>query len=384
MEIELTDYIYDGANRNPYSFYNTVDFGANDDDRYIVILAFITSSAGVSSVNISNQTTDYTAKGTDGSNSWVIACAKYTTNDANNRIVIYTSGTGTSCTIFVYRVIGIVDTAPSDYGDASASLSTSLDTPKGSAVFGLAVYDEDGFSPAWSGGGLSSDMSPHPNSNEYSVASGTPSETTINETISCTPQGTSTFRAIIAASFPGFSPLTNPGNAYASDNTYATCAATSGDLKVELSVDGGNSYGTAITETFTSTEAEQTYGDGSTELWGLSPTRADMVDGTFRLRVSHGSYMHVFDDFGFTTGSDIITGIEVKVEAKYASSTISIDLITVKIYYGTSDLTIQEGSVAFATDGRKNGETAGNGTGVLCFHDGSTWNAVDSGDAVEA
>lgn len=40
--------------------------------------------------------------------------------------------------------------------------------------------------------------------------------------------------------------------------------------------------------------------------------------------------------------------------------------------------------MAYATDGRKNGETAGNGTGVLVFDDGTDWIAVDSGQAVAA
>lgn len=38
-----------------------------------------------------------------------------------------------------------------------------------------------------------------------------------------------------------------------------------------------------------------------------------------------------------------------------------------------------EGSVAYATDGRKAGESFGNGTGVLVFYDGSNWKAVDTG-----
>lgn len=40
--------------------------------------------------------------------------------------------------------------------------------------------------------------------------------------------------------------------------------------------------------------------------------------------------------------------------------------------------------VAFATNGRKNGETAGNGTGVLVFFDGTAWRAADTGATVAA
>lgn len=42
------------------------------------------------------------------------------------------------------------------------------------------------------------------------------------------------------------------------------------------------------------------------------------------------------------------------------------------------------GRTAYATDGRKAGETAGNGTGVLVFDDGSNWIAVDTGATVAA
>jgi hypothetical protein len=40
--------------------------------------------------------------------------------------------------------------------------------------------------------------------------------------------------------------------------------------------------------------------------------------------------------------------------------------------------------IAFATDGRKNGEGAGAGTGVLVFHDGTAWRACDTGATVAA
>lgn len=41
-----------------------------------------------------------------------------------------------------------------------------------------------------------------------------------------------------------------------------------------------------------------------------------------------------------------------------------------------------QGDIAFAVNGRKNGEGAGNGTGVLVFFDGSNWIACDSGQIV--
>lgn len=42
------------------------------------------------------------------------------------------------------------------------------------------------------------------------------------------------------------------------------------------------------------------------------------------------------------------------------------------------------GLMAFATNGRKNGEGAGVGTGVLVFADGTAWRACDTGATVEA
>lgn len=42
------------------------------------------------------------------------------------------------------------------------------------------------------------------------------------------------------------------------------------------------------------------------------------------------------------------------------------------------------GRIAFASDGRKNGEGAGAGTGVMVFHDGTAWRACDTGATVAA
>lgn len=42
------------------------------------------------------------------------------------------------------------------------------------------------------------------------------------------------------------------------------------------------------------------------------------------------------------------------------------------------------GNYAFASNGRKNGETASHGTGVLVFSDGAHWIAVDTGATVAA
>jgi hypothetical protein len=167
--------------------------------------------------------------------------------------------------------------------------------------------------------------------------------------------------------------FTNPGNVYTSDNTYATLAAVSGDLKCEVSKDAGVTWSAPLTKTFTGSDSLLSYGNASTELWGMSFTRADMVDANFRVRLSQGNISQVYKTFGFTTGTDILTGVEVAVEANYNAPTISIDLLKVKIYYGTSVLPVQAGSQAFASNGRKTGEGAGSGTGTPVYFDGVAW-----------
>lgn len=178
--------------------------------------------------------------------------------------------------------------------------------------------------------------------------------------------------------------FTNPGNIYASDNTYATLAASSGALTVELSKDAGATWTIGLVQTFTGSDTLKTYGNGSTELWGTSFTRADMIDAQFRVRLSQGSISQVYKTFGFSTGSEILTGVEVAVEGNFVSTTLSLDLLKVKIYYGTSALPVQAGSQAYASNGRKNGEGVGSGTGVLCFYDGTAWRACDTGATVAA
>jgi len=42
------------------------------------------------------------------------------------------------------------------------------------------------------------------------------------------------------------------------------------------------------------------------------------------------------------------------------------------------------GMIAYASDGRKNGEGGGSGTGVVVFHDGTAWRACDTGATAAA
>ena len=181
----------------------------------------------------------------------------------------------------------------------------------------------------------------------------------------------------------GFS---NPTDAYTEDGSFATTPADDGIIYVSLSKDGGTTWTSELSKTFDGTNAYLTFGDGDTELWGTTFTGDDVDDTSFRLKIrTKTTAYQIYKTFGFAiTASYLLTGIEVKVKAKWITDTTSIDVIEVKIYYGTSTLPIQAGSQVYASDGRKAAETAGNGTGVLTFYDGSNWIASDSGTTVAA
>ena len=51
---------------------------------------------------------------------------------------------------------------------------------------------------------------------------------------------------------------------------------------------------------------------------------------------------------------------------------------------GLANLKPRAGWVAYVSNGRKNGEGVGSGTGVLCFYDGTAWIACDTGQTVSA
>lgn len=192
---------------------------------------------------------------------------------------------------------------------------------------------------------------------------------------------------VLTTIFAAVNALTSPGNAYADDASYATGTTTDGDIVVSLSKDNGVTYNTELTKTFAASETSETYGDGSTELWGTTWTGDYVGNSYFKLKVQCGNAEanQVFGEFGFSiANSNTLTGIEVVIKAKYVSTTLSINHIKVKAYYGTSVLPIQAGSQVYASDGRKAGEGAGAGTGVLVFYDGTNWIASDTGATVAA
>lgn len=172
--------------------------------------------------------------------------------------------------------------------------------------------------------------------------------------------------------------ITDPANVYADDADYATCHATNGNLKVKLSKDAGVNWSSELSSTFVAGEATNTYGNGSTEVWALSWTGADVNSATdFVLRITVDNAVQStwsFAGFGFALGAGVLlTGIKVEVKAKYDSNTLSINHIKITVYYGTSVIPIVAGAIAFASDGRKDGEGAGAGTGLQVYYDGTNW-----------
>lgn len=63
---------------------------------------------------------------------------------------------------------------------------------------------------------------------------------------------------------------------------------------------------------------------------------------------------------------------------KVKVTTATLDPLTV----AALPVRVLPGTIAYASNGRKNGEGAGAGTGVLVFHDGTAWRACDTGQTV--
>lgn len=164
----------------------------------------------------------------------------------------------------------------------------------------------------------------------------------------------------------------NPTNAYAEDGSFTTAGGDSGVINVELSGDGGSTWSNMLSKTFNGTNGFQTFGVGSTELWGAAWTGTKVNDTNFRVRVSNGTrtgFTHIWKTFGFApAGGVILTGIEIKIKAKWITDTTSIDVIDAKIYYGSSALPIVAGSQAYATDAAT--------TGALEVYNGSAWKEI--------
>ena len=132
-----------------------------------------------------------------------------------------------------------------------------------------------------------------------------------------------------------------------------------GAFQIKMSYDGGSNWSsTSSTQTTTSgTDAYFNVG-GATDTWGRAWSQSEFSDANFRVRVLGNS--------------------------TEAEATTNIDHVRVKVWYTDPSTPIDDGSICYASDGRKAGEGAGSGTGVLVFYDGSNYIACDTGTTVQA
>lgn len=190
--------------------------------------------------------------------------------------------------------------------------------------------------------------------------------------------------------------VTNPGNSYASDDSYTTITDTASqyyDLKtfgfslpassvirgirvrvelspaaagtaaaeINLSHDGGSTWHPSdVGDNVANSNSgdENRYAGTSADTWGRTWANTEFSDANFRVRVK--------SDSGVST---VIT---------------RIDVVHVKVWYSDPAAAPPAAAGCYASDGRKAGEGGGSGTGVWVFYDGSNYIACDTGATVAA
>lgn len=171
--------------------------------------------------------------------------------------------------------------------------------------------------------------------------------------------------------------FTNATNALTDDSNYATVAAADGNIYCEISKDGGSTWSNSKVLTLNASVQALSFGTGSTELWGMTLTGADITDTNLRIRLTGGSdsaSYQVYKTFGFSiTSTYLLTGLEVKINAAYDSSDILLYYVKVNPYYGTSPLPVGEGSLAY--DSTLDRPT---------YYDGTGWTPIGGGSKVIA
>jgi len=200
---------------------------------------------------------------------------------------------------------------------------------------------------------------------------------------------------LLSPSGIGASNWTNPTNAYASDDSYATtttlneiqeynnfglgstgsptiplasiidgievkieCHGDVADMEISVALSWG---GVSLTDYKADTpndgsDTTLTFG-GSSELWGHDWEWGELIDSEFALTLKYSD--------------------------KGSGETLSVDHVQVKIYYTDPLNPFVAGSVFYVSDGEKAGETS-SGSGNLVFYDGNNWIAVDSGNTINA
>jgi hypothetical protein len=102
-----------------------------------------------------------------------------------------------------------------------------------------------------------------------------------------------------------------------------------------------------------------------------------MANQRYKDNADHGNI--VPDEDGFPTFQSNLNDRKFHFDDYWAA--MGIKTYT---FADRNDDTFAEGSVRFISDGRKEGEGAGNGTGVMCRYDGANWITYDQGTTVTA
>lgn len=145
--------------------------------------------------------------------------------------------------------------------------------------------------------------------------------------------------------------LTDSGNAYAEDSSYATAPSNDSKIYVSISKDGGTTWSPEIASDLPASNGVVTFGSSSSVLWGQTLTGDDIDDASFRVLVKLGSNKtsyQIFKDFGFSiTSTYVLTGLEINIKGYFDTDTSYIDGVSAKCYYGTSVLPVKAGTQAF-------------------------------------
>jgi len=213
-------------------------------------------------------------------------------------------------------------------------------------------------------------------------------------TVATLPVGYSAF-AFPTANGTYFDDWTNPTNAYTDDGNYAT--ALSNDVYNDYSVFGINvpTSTSSIVGIEVKVEGHYTGGTGTPTLhinitkggdW-IATSKSANLNLTTDTVLTFGGPTDLWGETGWSYGdfTDPIFWLRIQGKDGGGNATVSVDYIKIKVYYIDTQNPIIAGSVTYASNGRKAGEGAGNGTGVLVFYDlAGNWIACDTGATVAA
>jgi len=190
-----------------------------------------------------------------------------------------------------------------------------------------------------------------------------------------------------------FDEWTDPTNAYTDDGNYATINSTG--LYQDYSGFGFALPTVTIVGIKIEVEGHFTGGTGTPQLYVGMTKNGDWISGeksaalnlTTDTVLTLGGASDLWGETGWFKTDFNTDGLYVrfKVEGGGGTANIFIDYVRVTVYYNDPQNPVVAGSVAYASNGRKNGEGGGAGTGVLVFYDGAgLWIACDTGTAVAA